>query len=156
MRNRLLLAKALSVGLHRESSSYEEIFLRAPSSAELWLKKKEGEKKEKKIKPPMKNANGDTMSHYHHWGKKKGVGNERQKSSQSHSFFSHDAWRDVYRELRGDREALKFKSPEKTTPINLVFNSSSSICISAINLDSGSALTGLERTLGWCQQRCDE
>lgn len=62
------------MGLHRESSSYEEIFLRAPSSAELWLKKKEGEKKEKKIKPPMKNANGDTMSHYHHWGKKKGWG----------------------------------------------------------------------------------
>lgn len=47
MRNRLLLAKALSVGLHRESSSYEEIFLPAPSSAELWLKKKEGEKKKK-------------------------------------------------------------------------------------------------------------
>lgn len=50
----------------------------------------------------------------------------------------------VYRELRGDMEALKFKRLGETTWIKLVFNSSSSIHISAINLD-----TGIIPLLGW-------
>lgn len=56
----------------------------------------------------------------------------------SHNIFSKDAQRDVYRELRGDMEGLKIMRLEKTTGANLVFNSSSSICISIINLDTAS------------------
>lgn len=56
----------------------------------------------------------------------------------SHNILSKDACRDVYRELRGDMEGLKFMRLEKTAGANLVFHFSSSICISVINLDTAS------------------
>lgn len=80
----------------------------------------------------MKNADRKTLNCYCPSG-----GKRNTKILPSHSLLSKDAWCDVHRELRGDMEALTFRRLGKATQTNLVFNSSSSICILAINLNSG-------------------
>lgn len=131
---RLLLAHALSVGLH--SDSYLLSRSLSAWSIPSWIvaKKKKGGGGEKKPKTSHFQWKMQMwkLSCYCHCGKKKNT-----KIFPSHSLLSKDVWWDIHRELSGNMEALEFKRLKKTTWINTVLNSSSSICISAIVLDAG-------------------
>lgn len=132
VKNRLLLAYCLSVGLHRHHSLIRRNLSAWSIPRWIMAKKDERKKKTKKKSFWWKIQMGKlwvaTIA-----GEKKGT----RKSTPSHSFLSRYTQWNVYRELKGAREALKFKRLEKTTKINLVFISFSSICIPALNLASG-------------------